>query len=211
MPLLVRGDPSQGRRQEPRLFTWARDPAKPAGNLKIILLHVGPFFALHGGSKQENTAWQECQGRQEDTHKSRHKAANDMFEDNSSTNLGRHNENNRLNTPLKHDVAEVDEVPVTSGGLTTKFLCKVCGNTFDDRDGLNQHLAGLHHPKRTVTASDIVNGVFEGGMNFPKTKAEIVKSVTDRPPAVTPQVIDTIRSMPDKLYYNKAELICGIE
>jgi hypothetical protein len=48
-------------------------------------------------------------------------------------------------------------------------------------------------------------------MNFPKTKAEIVKSVTDRPPAVTPQVIDTIRSMPDKLYYNKADLIYGIE
>jgi hypothetical protein len=76
-----------------------------------------------------------------------------MFEDNSSTNLGRPNEKNRLNTPLKHDVAEVDEVPVTSGCLTTKFVCKVCGNTFDDRDGLNRHLAGLHHPKRTVTAS----------------------------------------------------------
>jgi hypothetical protein len=137
-----------------------------------------------------------------------------VFEDNSSTNLERPNEKNRLNTPLKHDVAEVDEVPVASGGLTIKFVRKVCGNTFDDRDGLNQHLAGLHHPKRTVTASDIVNGVFEGRMNFPKTKAEIVKSVKDnknRPPAVTPEVIDTVKSMPDKLYYNEADLIYGIE
>jgi hypothetical protein len=87
MPLLVRRDRSQGRREEPCLFTWARDPAKPAGDLKIILLHVGLFFVLHGRSKQENTAWQECHGRREDTHKLRHKAANDMFEDNSSTNL----------------------------------------------------------------------------------------------------------------------------
>jgi hypothetical protein len=113
-------------------------------------LHVGPFFALHGRSKQENTAWQECQERQEETHTQvkaqgckRH-----VFEDNSSTNLERPNGNNRLNTPLKHDVAEVDEVSVASGGSTTKFVCKVCacGNTFDDRDALNQHLAGLHHP-----------------------------------------------------------------
>jgi len=131
------------------------------------------------------------------THKLRHKAANDMFEDNSSTNLERPNENNRLIMPLKHDVAEVDEVSVASGALTTKFVCRVCGNTFDDRDGLNQHLAGLHHPKRTVTASDIVNGVFEGRMNFPKTKSEIVKYVKDNKerPAVTPEVIDTVRSI----------------
>jgi hypothetical protein len=136
-----------------------------------------------------------------------------VFEDNSSTNLERPNENNnRLNTPLKHDVAEVDEVPVASGGLMTRFVCKVYGNTFDDRDRLNQHLARLHHPKRTVTASDIVNGVFEGRMNFAKTKAEIVKlSNKDRPPAVTSEVIDTVRSMPDKLYYNEADLIYGIE
>jgi hypothetical protein len=138
-----------------------------------------------------------------------------VFEDNSSTNLERPNENNRLNTPLKHDVAEVDEVSVASGGPTTKFVCKVCvcGNTFEDRDGLNQHLAGLHHPKRTVTASDIVNGVFEGRMNFPKTKAEIVKYVKDNKdrPAVTPEVTDTVRSMPDKLYYNGADLIYGIK
>lgn len=183
-----------------------------------FLLHVGPFFALHDRSKHRNYGVarvpREARGDAH-THKLRHKAANDMFEDNSSTNLERPNENNRLNTPLKHDVAEVDEVSVASGGPTTKFVCKVCvcGNTFDDRDGLNQHLAGLHHPKRTVTASDIVNGVFEGRMNFPKTKAEIVKYVKgnkDRP-AVTPDVTDIVRSMPDKLYYNEADLIYGIE
>jgi hypothetical protein len=74
---------------------------------------------------------------------------------------------------------------------------KVCGNTFDDRDGLNQHLAGLHHPKRTVTASDILNGVFEGRMNFPKTKAEIAKYVKDNKdrPATIAEVIDTVRSI----------------
>jgi hypothetical protein len=50
-------------------------------------------------------------------------------------------------------------------------------------------------------------------MNFPKTKAEITKYVKDNKdqPAVTPEVIDTIRSMPDKLYYNGADLIYAIE
>jgi hypothetical protein len=48
-----------------------------------------------------------------------------------------------------------------------------------------------------VTANDIVNRVFEGRMNFPKTKSEIVKYVKDNKdrPAVTPEVIDTVRSI----------------
>jgi predicted Zn-dependent peptidase len=64
-----------------------------------------------------------------------------------------------------------------------------------------------------VTASDIANGVFEGRMNFPKTKAEIVKYLKDNKDrlAVTSEVIDTVKNMLDKLYYNQADLIYGIE
>ena len=100
--------------------------------------------------------------------------------------------------------------------FTTKFICKVCGNTFEDQSILNQHIADSHHPKRIVTINDIINGVFEGKINFPKTKAEIVKEVeknkdNENKPEITPEVIDIIRSLPDRRYNDEADLALGIE
>jgi hypothetical protein len=57
-----------------------------------------------------------------------------------------------------------------SDTISTRFICKICGGTFEDQSILNQHIAEFHHPKRTVTINDIVDGVFEGKINFPKTK-----------------------------------------
>lgn len=95
---------------------------------------------------------------------------------------------------------------------TTRFICKVCGNTFDSRDILNNHLAELHHPKRTVVISDIIN-VFEGQINFPKTKAEIVRYVEENKDKedVTPEVIDVLKNIPDRQYNNEADLMYGME
>ena len=91
---------------------------------------------------------------------------------------------------------------------TTKYICKVCGATFEDSNNLDIHITTAHHPKRTVTVNDIVNSIFKGQMNFPKTKAEIVKYIDDHKddPAVTPQVLDVIRNISDKDYNNEGEL-----
>ena len=63
---------------------------------------------------------------------------------------------------------------------STRFICKICGGTLEAQSILNLHITDFHHPKRTVTINDIVNGVFEGKINFPKTKAEIVKEAEER-------------------------------
>jgi hypothetical protein len=91
---------------------------------------------------------------------------------------------------------------------TTKYICKICGCTFDENNILDSHIIESHHPKRTVTVNDIVNSVFKGQMNFPKTKAEILKDVELKKddPFVTPQVLDTLRNLPDKRYTSEAEL-----
>jgi Protein of unknown function (DUF2795) len=67
--------------------------------------------------------------------------------------------------------------------------------------------------KITFTINDIINDVFEGRINFPKTKAEIVKEIEKNKdkPGVTPEVIDTIRNLPDRRYNNEADLALGIE
>jgi hypothetical protein len=106
-----------------------------------------------------------------------------------------------------------ETTPVSGPSSTTRFVCKVCGNTFERRDVLNEHLAEAHHPKRAVTVNDIVNGVFEGKINLPKTKAEIVRYIEENKdkPAVTPEVIQVVKNMPDRQYSNEADLAYGIE
>ena len=45
-------------------------------------------------------------------------------------------------------------------------------------------------------------------MNFPKTKAEILKYIESNKddPSITPQVLDTLRKLSDKRYESEAEL-----
>jgi hypothetical protein len=92
--------------------------------------------------------------------------------------------------------------------ISTKYICKVCGASLENGNDLDVHISSDHHPKRTVTVNDIVNSIFKGQMNFPKTKAEILKYVETHKddPAVTPQVLDVLRNIKDKDYNNEAEL-----
>ena len=97
---------------------------------------------------------------------------------------------------------------------TTKLVCKVCGAGFEDSDVLDSHMSEAHYPKRTVTVNDIVNIVFDGKINFPKTKAEIVKEAErnkDIKPEITPEIIDILRNLPDKRYNDLADLAHDIQ
>ena len=74
---------------------------------------------------------------------------------------------------------EINESLRNQSDRTTKFICKVCGAGFEDSGVLDSHIAEAHHPKRTVTINDIVSIVFDGTLNLPKTKAEIVKEAEE--------------------------------
>jgi hypothetical protein len=156
--------------------------------------------------------------------KSKVRAANGMLGDNSLTsvtnNKERPNENNRRNLPLKHEntISEeevvTESIPVSNTNISTRFICKVCGNTFDNQELLNEHTSKLHPPKREVTASQIIERVFEGKLNFPKTKAELVKYIEvnkDKEETITLDVIDTLREIPDRRYNDVADLVLGLE
>ncbi len=101
---------------------------------------------------------------------------------------------------------------VSEGMGTTKYICKTCGLTFENQNNLDSHITSSHHPKRTVTLNDIINGAFKGQINFPKTKAEIIKQALDLKgdPAVTPEVLDILNNLPDKRYNNEAELTLAL-
>jgi hypothetical protein len=155
--------------------------------------------------------------------KSKVRAANGMLGDNSLTsvtnNKERPNENNRRNLPLKHEntISEeevTESIPVSNTNISTRFICKVCGNTFDNQELLNEHTSKLHPPKREVTANQIIERVFEGKLNFPKTKAELVKYIEvnkDKEETITLDVIDTLREIPDRRYNDVADLVLGLE
>jgi Protein of unknown function (DUF2795) len=151
------------------------------------------------------------------------RTANGVLGDNSLTSVTndeRPNENNQRNLSLKHDDDDdntttsevVESIPVSNTSVSTRFICKVCGNTFDDQDLLNEHTSKLHPPKREVTASQIIEQVFEGKLNFPKTKAELVKYVEENKEkeSITPDVIDILRNIPDRRYNDVADLVLGL-
>jgi hypothetical protein len=52
-------------------------------------------------------------------------------------------------------------------------------------------------------------------LNFPKTKAELVKYIEENKDkekeSVTPDVIDILRSIPDRRYNDVADLVLGLE
>jgi uncharacterized Zn-finger protein len=85
----------------------------------------------------------------------------------------------RRNSAFKHEntISEEEQVtesiPVSNTNISTRFICKVCGNTFDDQELLNDHTRKLHPPKREVAASQIIERVFEGKLNFPKNKGRV--------------------------------------
>jgi hypothetical protein len=59
-----------------------------------------------------------------------------------------------------------------------------------------------------------VSIVFNGNINLPKTKAEIVREAErnkDNKPEITPEIIDTLRNLPDKRYNDQADLAVGIQ
>lgn len=108
----------------------------------------------------------------------------------------------------------VRESPRNQSDRTTKFICKVCGAGFEDGALLDSHIAEAHHAKRTVTINDIVSIVFDGTLNLPKTKAEIVKEAEknkDNKPEITPEIIDILRNLPDKRFNDQADLAHDIQ
>jgi hypothetical protein len=51
-------------------------------------------------------------------------------------------------------------------------------------------------------------------LNFPKTKAELVKYIEvnkDKEETITLDVIDTLREIPDRRYNDVADLVLGLE
>jgi len=90
-----------------------------------------------------------------------------------------------------------ESIPVSNTNILTRFICKVCGNTFDDQELLDEHSSTLHLTKREVAASQIIERVFKGKLNFLKTKAELVKCIEEnkKRESITSGVIDTLRSI----------------
>lgn len=60
-----------------------------------------------------------------------------------------------------------------------RCVCKVCGMDFQDQELLKEHTFALHEPKRIVTATEVIQKAFDGKINFPKTKAEMVRQVEE--------------------------------
>lgn len=115
----------------------------------------------------------------------------------------------------REDKPETRTIKTRVGGTekqkTTRFICKVCGDTFDDQDVLRQHVDSMHEQKRTVTATEVIQKAFGSRINFPKTKAELVKHVEANKESIPLDVVDAVRNMPDRQYIDEADFMRGIK
>lgn len=115
----------------------------------------------------------------------------------------------------KEDKPETRTIKTRTGPAekqnTTRFICKVCGDTFDDQNVLRQHVDTMHEQKRMVTATEVIQKAFGGRINFPKTKAEIVKEVEENKESLPLEVVDAVRNIPDGRYNDEADFVRRIK
>jgi hypothetical protein len=115
----------------------------------------------------------------------------------------------------KEDKPETRTIKTRTGPAekqnTTRFICEVCGDTFDDQDVLKQHVDTMHEQKRTVTATEVIQKAFGGRINFPKTKAEIVKEVEENKESLPLEVVDAVRNIPNRRYNDDADFVRRIK
>lgn len=87
------------------------------------------------------------------------------------------------------------------------------GSTLKNQALLKEHVNTLHEQKRTVTATERIQKVFDGKMNLPKTKAEIVRYIEENKEkkSIPPDIIDAVRNIPDRRYNDEADFVLGLK
>ena len=82
-----------------------------------------------------------------------------------------------------------------------QFVCAVCGEDFEEKSRYQRHLM-TSHPQQAISAADIEKSL--EGVDFPKTRDELVESVRQRDQG---DVTDVLGELPDQEYQDAAEVV----
>jgi hypothetical protein len=88
-----------------------------------------------------------------------------------------------------------------------QFTCSICGDGFEQKSSLERHMA-TSHPPSAPSAADIERVL--AGIQYPKTKEDVVQYALRKASTVGQELLDLIRSLPDRTYRDSAEVAIAL-
>ena len=94
-----------------------------------------------------------------------------------------------------------------SSSTSSQFTCSICGDGFEQKSSLERHMA-TSHPPRAPSAADIERVL--SGIQYPKTKEDLVQYASQKASTVGQELLDLIRSLPGRTYRDSAEVAMAL-
>ena len=88
-----------------------------------------------------------------------------------------------------------------------QFTCSVCGDGFEQKSALERHMA-TSHPPRAPSAADIEKVL--SGIQYPKTKEDLVQYASQKLSTIGKDLFDLIRSLPPRTYRDSADVAIAL-
>ena len=85
----------------------------------------------------------------------------------------------------------------------SQFTCSICGQSFEQKSRLERHLA-TSHPPQAPSAVDVEKVL--SGIQYPKSKQDLVQYVTQKVSTVGQDLFDLIKSLPSRTYRDSADV-----
>src|ERR687887_2139221 len=88
-----------------------------------------------------------------------------------------------------------------------QFTCEICGDGFEQKSRLERHMA-TSHPPRAPSAADVEKAL--SGIQYPKSKQDLVQYVTQKVSTVGQDLFDLIKSLPSRTYRDSADVAVAL-
>src|SRR5919197_5918959 len=89
----------------------------------------------------------------------------------------------------------------------SQFSCSICGQGFEQKSRLERHMA-TSHPPQAPSAADVQKVL--SGIQYPKSKQDLVQYVTQKVSTVGQDLFDLIQSLPSRTYRDSADVAVAL-
>lgn len=96
---------------------------------------------------------------------------------------------------------------MSSASTSHQFTCTICAQGFEQKSRLQRHM-DTSHPPSAPSAADMEKAL--SGIDYPKTKEELVEYVSRKISVIGDDVYNLIKSLPSRTYRDSAEVATAL-